>query len=75
MVVQMISAGEKSGRMDQMLDEVSSYYEQEIEYTIKNLTTTLEPLLLIVMGGMVAFVALAVLLPIFNLIRVFRSGI
>ena len=43
MVIQMISAGEKSGRLDQMLDEISLYYEQEIEYAIKNLTTTAGP--------------------------------
>ncbi len=73
MVVQMISTGEKTGQLDQMLDEVASFYEPEIEYTIKNLTALLEPFMLLVMGLMVAFIALSVLLPIFNLIRVFRA--
>ena len=75
MVIQMISAGEKSGRIDQMLTELAQYYDQETEYMVKNATTTLEPVLLLIMGGVVAFIALSVLLPIFNLIKVFRGGI
>ncbi|MFH1855993.1 MAG: type II secretion system F family protein [Candidatus Omnitrophota bacterium] len=73
MVIQMISTGEKSGNLDQMLDEIASFYEPEIEYTIKNLTSLLEPLMLLIMGGIVAFIALSVLLPIFNLMRAFRG--
>lgn len=73
MVVQMISIGEKSGKMDQMLEEVSGFYDPEIEYTIKNLTALLEPFMLLAMGLMVAFIALSVLLPIFNLMKVFRA--
>lgn len=72
-VVQMVSLGEKSGKLDAMLLEVSAFYDQEVDYTIKNLTSVLEPALLLVMGGMVAFIALSVLLPIFNLIKVFRQ--
>ncbi len=73
MVVQMISTGEKSGKLDQMLQDVASFYDPEIEYTLKNLTALLEPFMLLVMGAMVAFIALSVLLPIFNLIKVFRG--
>ncbi|MFH1846798.1 MAG: type II secretion system F family protein [Candidatus Omnitrophota bacterium] len=73
MVIQMISTGEKSGNLDEMLDEVANFYEPEIEYTIKNLTSLLEPFMLLAMGGVVAFIALSVLLPIFNLIKVFRG--
>ncbi len=75
MVIQMISAGEKSGKMDQMLASIALYYDQEVEYTLKNATTILEPVLLLVMGGIVGFIALAVLMPIFNLIKVFRGGV
>lgn len=71
-VVQMMSLGEKSGKLDQMLMDVASFYDEEVDYTIKNMTTALEPLLLLGMGLMVAFIALSVLLPIFNLIKVFR---
>lgn len=73
MVVQMISTGEKSGNLDAMLQEITAFYDPEIEYTIKNLTALLEPFMLLVMGAMVAFIALSVLLPIFNLIKVFRG--
>ena len=73
MVVQMISTGEKSGTLDEMLQDIASFYEPEIEATIKNLTALLEPFMLLVMGGMVALIALSVLLPIFNLIKVFRG--
>jgi type IV pilus assembly protein PilC len=71
-VIQMVSLGEKSGKLDQMLIEVADFYDQEVDYTIRNITTALEPLLLLGMGLMVAFIALSVLLPIFNLIKVFR---
>ncbi|MBU4343565.1 MAG: type II secretion system F family protein [Candidatus Omnitrophica bacterium] len=73
MVVQMISTGEKSGKLDQVLEEIAGFYDPEIEYTIKNLTALLEPFMLLAMGIMVAFIALSVLLPIFNLIKVFRG--
>jgi len=72
-VVQMISLGEKSGKLDQMLIEVANFYDREVDYTVRNITAALEPLLLLSMGAMVAFIALSVLLPIFNLIKVFRS--
>jgi type II secretory pathway component PulF len=75
MVVQMISLGEESGKLEQMLLEVAAYYDRETEYTIKNVTVVIEPILLLVVGGIVAFIALSVLMPIFNLIKVFRRGI
>jgi type IV pilus assembly protein PilC len=71
-VIQMVSLGEKSGKLDQMLTEVAQFYDREVDYTIRNITAALEPLLLLAMGVMVAFIALSVLLPIFNLIKVFR---
>lgn len=74
MVVQMIATGEKTGKLDQMLEEIAAFYEPEIEYTIKNLTTLLEPAMLLFMGVMVGFIALSVLLPIFKLMKVFRPG-
>ncbi|MFH1797725.1 MAG: type II secretion system F family protein [Candidatus Omnitrophota bacterium] len=73
MVIQMISTGEKSGNIDRMLGEIAGFYEPEVEYTIKNLTSLLEPFMLLTMGLMVGFIALSVLLPIFNLIKVFRG--
>lgn len=73
MVVQMIAIGERSGNIDKMLEEISKFYDPEIEYTIKNLTSLLEPFMLLAMGLMVSFIALSVLLPIFNLMKVFKG--
>lgn len=73
MVVQMVSTGERSGTLDDTLQEIANFYEPEIEYTIKNLTSLLEPFMLLSMGITVAFIALSVLLPIFNMIKLFRS--
>ncbi|MDD4907768.1 MAG: type II secretion system F family protein [Candidatus Omnitrophica bacterium] len=72
MVIQMISIGEKTGKLEQMLFDVAEFYDREIEYAIRNMTAVLEPMLLLIMGSMVAFIALSVLLPIFNLIKVFK---
>jgi type II secretory pathway component PulF len=72
MVIQMISVGEKTGKLEQMMNELANFYDQEIEYAIRDTTAILEPMLLLVMGSGVAFIALSVLMPIFNLVKVFR---
>lgn len=72
MVIQLINTGERSGRLDKMFEEIANFYEPEIEYTIRNLTSLLEPVMLLAMGAIVSFIALSVLLPIFNLISVIR---
>ncbi|MBI4431427.1 MAG: type II secretion system F family protein [Candidatus Omnitrophica bacterium] len=73
MVIQMLSAGEDSGKLDQMLTDIADFYDIEVTTTVDNLTSLLEPVLLLMMGGVVAFIALSVLLPIFNLVKVFRK--
>ncbi|MBI3999044.1 MAG: type II secretion system F family protein, partial [Candidatus Omnitrophica bacterium] len=73
MVVQMVSVGENTGKLDEMLAEVASFYELEMDYFLRNLTSSLEPILLLAMGLMVGFIALAVLMPIFNLVKVFKA--
>ncbi len=72
MVIQLINTGERTGRLDQMFDQIAGFYEPEIEFTIRNLTSLLEPAMLLGMGIVVAFIALSVLLPIFNLISIVR---
>lgn len=66
-VSQMITVGEETGALDHVLDKMSDFYESEVEYMTNNLSTLLEPLLLIIMGGVVAFVAASVYLPMFNI--------
>ncbi|MBI3607703.1 MAG: type II secretion system F family protein [Nitrospirae bacterium] len=73
-VVQMISIGEETGQLEPMLMKVSEYYDREVDYAIKNLSASLEPMLLVVIGGAVLFLALAIFLPWWNLINVFKGG-
>lgn len=73
MVIQLINTGERTGRLDKMFDQIADFYEPEIEFTIRNLTSLLEPIMLLVMGTVVVFIALSVLLPIFNLISVIKK--
>lgn len=66
-LIQMMSSGEKSGKLDKILIELTSFYNNEVDRAVSNLTSLLEPILLAIMGVVAAFVAAAVLLPIYNL--------
>lgn len=72
-VVQMVSAGEATGRTDDLLLHVSDYYDSQVEYTIENLTTLIEPILVFALGSCVLFIALGVFLPMWNLMSLFRT--
>jgi len=65
-VVQMLAAGEETGNLEGTLRKVSQYYDREVPAAIKQIFTILEPMILVVMGGMVLFLALAILLPIYQ---------
>lgn len=71
-VIQMVAIGEQTGRVDELLLSVADYYERESSYMIKNLTTYIEPILIFVLGLMVLLMALAIFLPMWNLIKVFK---
>jgi len=66
-VVQMISAGEESGKLGEVLDEVSSFYSSELRGVIKSVTSMIEPLMIVLMGSIVGFIAMSIILPIFKL--------
>ena len=66
-VNQMISAGEESGRLAEVLQEVAGYYARVLRDAIKTLTSMIEPLLIVVMGSIVGFIAMAIILPIFKM--------
>jgi type IV pilus assembly protein PilC len=66
-VVQMISAGEESGKLGEVLDEVSDFYAKELKAVIKNVTAMIEPLMIVMMGSIVGFIAMSIILPIFKL--------
>src|SRR5436853_2127180 len=72
LVVKMLAVGEETGAVDKMLLRVSRYYDQDVDYAVKNLSTAIEPVLLIILGAAVLFTALAVFLPLWNLMNVFR---
>jgi general secretion pathway protein F len=67
LLVHMIAVGERSGDLQPMLDKVADAYEQEVEGTLGAATSILEPVLIVVMGGIVLFVVLAIMLPIFEI--------
>ena len=67
LVTHMIAIGERTGELENMLGKVADAYETEVETTVETLTSLIEPLLILAMGGVVAFVALAILLPMLNL--------
>jgi type IV pilus assembly protein PilC len=67
MAVQMISVGESTGALDRMLEKVADFYEMEVETSIAGLTKLIEPLVLVVLGGTVGGILIAMYLPIFQM--------
>ncbi len=66
-VTQMVAIGEESGTLDSVTSEVADFYEEEVDQTMSNLSTILEPVMILIIGAGVAGMALAVMLPIYNL--------
>jgi MSHA biogenesis protein MshG len=66
-VLEMISVGEETGELDDLMTEVAAMYEREVDYDIKNLAANIEPILTIVLGVMVLILALGVFLPLWGL--------
>ena len=69
-VVKMIATGEDTGSLDKILHDLSSFYENEVNEMTANLTSLIEPLLLLIVGGMVAFLAIADYFPIYNIAQI-----
>lgn len=67
MVVQMISVGEQSGTLDNMLSKIADFYDDEVETAVKSLSSLVEPLLMVVLGGIIAVLVVAMYLPIFSM--------
>lgn len=70
--VQMISVGEESGNLAGMLNKISDFYDRATGYSIKKLVASLEPILLLGMGAIVAFTMASMLLPMFNMVKLLR---
>jgi type II secretory pathway component PulF len=73
LALHMISIGLESGSLETMLRELGDHYGKEVRYTSRQLTSLLEPLLTLVMGVFVLMLALAIFLPMWNLIQVFKG--
>ncbi len=67
MLVHMLSAGEKTGQVEDMMDKVSEFYENEVETMIAGLTSMIEPLLMVFIGGIIGTIVVAMFLPIFKM--------
>jgi type IV pilus assembly protein PilC len=67
MVTQMIGVGEQTGALDVMLGKVADFYEDEVDVAVGALTSVMEPMMMVVLGGIVAFFVIAMYLPIFNM--------
>ena len=63
----MIGAGEESGKLGEVLDQVSEFYGKELRSVIKTVTAMIEPAMIVLMGGIVGFIAMSIILPIFKL--------
>jgi MSHA biogenesis protein MshG len=68
LVMRMISIGEQSGSLDEMLSSVANHYDLEVEYSIKSLTSMIEPILTIVIGGGVLILMLGIMLPMWGMV-------
>lgn len=71
-VTQMVAIGEETGKIDELLMRVAEYYDSRIDYMLKNLTTLIEPILIFFLGGVVLVMSLAIFLPMWNMIQLFR---
>jgi len=73
LVLQMIAVGEETGAVDELLDEVGGFYEREVDYDLRNLSQTIEPILIVMMGVLVLVLALGVFLPMWDLVQIARQ--
>jgi type IV pilus assembly protein PilC len=67
MVVQMIGVGEATGAMDTMLGKVADFYDDEVDVAVSSITSMIEPLMMVFLGGTVGFFMIAMYLPIFSM--------
>jgi type IV pilus assembly protein PilC len=66
MVTHMVGVGEETGALDEMLDRIAEFYEEQVEAAVKSLMSILEPILIIVIGAMVGFIVISMYLPLFE---------
>ena len=72
MVVQMMAVGEETGALDEMLEKIADFYDQEVEATVDALTSLIEPLLMVFMGVAVGGMVIALYMPMFQIINLVK---
>ncbi|MCK5286911.1 MAG: type II secretion system F family protein [Thermodesulfovibrionia bacterium] len=72
MVTQMISVGESTGAVDNMLNKIADFYDDEVDNSVSNLTSMMEPVIMVFLGGTIGFIVVAMYLPIFKLITLIK---
>lgn len=72
MVIRMVATGEKTGSLAVLLEKASDFYDMEIDNTVSQLSSLMQPLILVVVGGMIGFIMASTLLPIFQMIKLLR---
>ena len=73
MVVQMIAVGEETGSLDNMLQKVADFYEDEVNAAVKSLTSIIEPIMMLGVGAIVGVVVISMYLPIFNMMNIVKQ--
>ncbi|GIU19741.1 MSHA biogenesis protein MshG [Shewanella colwelliana] len=74
LVLQMVAVGEETGQIDQLLNDAADFYEGEVDYDLKNLTTKLEPILIGIVAVIVLILALGIYLPMWDMLNVVKGG-
>lgn len=72
MMLRMTAVGEETGNLDTLLERAAGYHDSEVDHLVKNLSTAIEPVMLVVLGGFVLFVALAIFMPMWNLMDAYK---
>jgi type IV pilus assembly protein PilC len=75
MLVQVVATGEETGQLDNLLSRVASFYEQRVSAAVDGLSSLVEPIAIVVLGGMVGTMLVALYLPIFSLGHAMRAGL
>jgi type IV pilus assembly protein PilC len=74
MVIQMVSIGEETGALDQMLSKVADFYEAEVEVQLESLAASIEPLMIVALGAVVGFIVIALFMPLIAIVATLSGG-
>ena len=70
----MFAVGESSGTLDEIAEKVSEFYDKEVEKSVKDLSSLIEPIMVLIMGALLLFLALAIFMPMWDMAKMTRGG-